>query len=275
MPTAMTDLWIEEEIRIEVERMGLRRVRDAWREDLAAEVVNDRGERQVLRIRLPESGRVIYLKRWRFSLENPRRFLPFQDETRLRARNEYRNLLKLALWGFKVPPTLLVGEEAGLWGPKATLLGVENLAGYECCADWGREHPEARGAIVRGVAALLARLHYRGIFHRSPGLKHFYLRPESLDEPFALLDVPRLDRQPETIPRLLAELVGWEIPGPERDLSKALLGIEDEFGSDSEIGPVFFAEYFKNRTLPLDPEKVRRRILQDIERRRESRLARR
>jgi tRNA A-37 threonylcarbamoyl transferase component Bud32 len=237
----MSEIWTADGADNPLAALGIEKVDDAWRPGFPGEMVNDRGDRQVVRIEIPEWDRAIYLKRWRIPPGSPSRWLPGKNALRNRGASEFRNLKDLSGFGIKVPTPLFFGEERGLFGPVASILGLEDLAGYDCSLDWGKEHPEALGAVGRGVGKILGTLHAAGIYHRSPGLKHFYLDPSDPDAPFAMIDVPRLDRvAPGTTVKATP---GKDVPCPERDLSKTLLAFRGAFPNAGNLEPGFWESY--------------------------------
>jgi len=237
----MSEVWTAEGAQKVLSGLGIEQVEDAWRPGFPGALVNDRGDRQVVRIEIPEWDRAIYLKRWRFPPGSPSRWLPGKNALRNRGASEFRNLKDLFGFGIKVPAPLFFGEERGLFGPVASILGLEDLAGYDCSLDWGKEHPEALGAVGRGVGKILGTLHAAGIYHRSPGLKHFYLDPSDPDAPFAMIDVPRLDRvAPGTTVKATP---GKDVPCPERDLSKTLLAFRGAFLESDSLESAFWDAY--------------------------------
>jgi hypothetical protein len=164
-----------------VKSLGLRCVQDGWREDLPGKIINDRGDRQVLRIPVSESGRVVYLKRWRFTGASFYHSLPGKRALRHRAATEFENLHQLKSIGIRVPEPLFLAEERGTWGPVATLLLLEGLVDYVPASEWIQEHPEGVEFLCEGIARLIATLHRNGYYYRSPGLKHFYVRKQEPD----------------------------------------------------------------------------------------------
>jgi hypothetical protein len=239
----MPPLWIADNTRELASRIGLGSVADGWRDDLHGEIINDRGDRQVLRIDVPDLRRTVYLKRWRFPPSSAHLWLPGSDALRRRAKTEFENLRKLARLGFTVPEPLLFGEVFGLWGPVASLLLLEGLNDYTCSADWIKDHPEDRGRIASGIAVILATLHNKGLFYRSPGLKHFYVHNDPSVDALALIDVPRLDRKPVGLSGWFGRLFGADIPCQERDLSKVLLTLRQELEADEEVLDAFWKTY--------------------------------
>ena len=255
----MKKIWTAEGAEKILVALGIEKVEDAWRPGFPGELVNDRGDRQVIRIEVPDWERAIYLKRWRFPPGSPARFLPGKSALRNRGASEHRNLKDLASLGIRVPRPLFFGEERGLFGPVASVLGLEDLAGYVCSRDWGKEHPEGLQAVGRGVGRILGSLHAAGIFHRSPGLKHFYLDPLDPDAPFALLDVPRLDRTDPHSSTYRVQL-GMESPCPERDLSKTILAIRGAFPDAGTIEPAFWEGYLSTVGRKDEPDTLKETV---------------
>ena len=240
--------------------IGLREVHDAWDDNLPGEIVNDRGDRQVVRIVHPRTGDFYYLKRWRFSRKSLYRYLPGAFSLRKRAASELQNLLDLQSAGIAVPKALAFGETRGPWGTVESVLLLANLDGYVSCLEWGKDHPEDLGRIAEGVARVMGILHNEGIYHRSPGLKHFYLQPDSEAARFALLDVPRLDRNPSRLWNRIKGCLRYEIPTVERDLSKVLLGLREDFSLEGEGEGIFWQAYFEARGLPGTEETLIARV---------------
>jgi hypothetical protein len=94
-----------------IDRLRIEQVEDAWKPGLPGELVNDRGDRQVIRIQIKEWDRTIYLKRWRFPPGSPARLLPGKSALRGRGGSEFKNLKELASLGIRVPTPLFFGEE--------------------------------------------------------------------------------------------------------------------------------------------------------------------
>lgn len=237
----MPSIWTAEGAKKILTALGIEKIQDAWRPGFPGEMVNDRGDRKVIRIEISDWDRAIYLKRWRFPPSSAARWLPGKGSLRNRGASEFNNLKDLSALGIRVPTPLFFGEEKGLFGPVASILGLEDLAGYVCSLDWGKEHLDGLDAIGRGVGKILGSLHAAGIYHRSPGLKHFYLDPSAPDAPFAMIDVPRLDRVPPGTP--IEAKSGKDIPCPERDLSKTLLAFRGAFPSADNLEPAFWGAY--------------------------------
>ncbi len=225
-----------------MESLGFETVADAWRVDLPGEVVNDRGDRQVLRIHPPNwGGRPVYLKRWRFPLESPYRWLPGKNDLRNRGRTEKENLERLLNGGIHAPLPLAMGEVRGIWGPTDTFLLLDELSGYRASSELLPLGLEDSLSLIRGVTETLAKLHQLGWFARSPGLKHFYVS-EDLSR-FGLIDVPRLDRSPSFPIRWIKGLSGGEVPGRERDLSKVFVEWSSHYPNESEWIDSFWGGY--------------------------------
>jgi len=264
--------WIRDDATEIVERIGLRSVRDAWREGLSVDIVNDRGDRQVVRIDLGTQG-ICYLKRWRFPPGSKYLLFPGGGDLRKRARSELQNLQLLLNLGITVPRPLAFGEEKGLWGPVASFLLLEELSGYTCCYDRMLEHPDKPEEVVGGIATLLATLHDRRIYYRSPGLKHFYLKPGSGE--FAMLDVARLDRGKPGLVSRLSGITGREMPCAERDLSKVLLPLRAGFSSPRQVDSLFWEAYFTKRKEVGDKGDLLRRVEEQLVLREKARERRR
>jgi len=267
-------MWIEETAIDFVRAIGLQEVKDGWRADLPGTVVNDRGDRQVVRVACQGHPEVAYLKRWRFGPQSPYRFLPGAKALRNRGRSEFQNLGFLLDLGFVVPRPLAFAEERGMWGPVASILLLENLAGYESCLQWGREHPEGHVLVATGVAEIMARLHNRDIYHRSPSLKHFYLPTGPDAGQFALIDVPRLDRSGSGMLEKARSWLGGETPCAERDLSKVLLSLRDELSAGDDIAEAFWTAYLNARDSVAEPRVLRERTSGLVEKRHEARRKR-
>jgi hypothetical protein len=270
----MPPLWIDETAATVVREIGLEKVRDAWDANLPGEIVNDRGDRQVVRIVHPRTGGVYYLKRWRFSPKSLYRYLPGGFSPRKRAASELRNLRDLQSAGIAVPRPLAFGETQGLWGTVESFLLLANLDGYVSCLEWGKAHPEDLCRIAEGVARVMGILHNEGIYHRSPGLKHFYLKPDSDSGPFALLDVPRLDRDPSRFWNRIKAWLTYEIPTVERDLSKVLLGLREDLSLERDGEGAFWRAYFAARGLHGTEDDLISRVVESSEARRMARKRR-
>lgn len=206
-----------------IRSLGLNRVEDAWRSDLPGVIVNDRGDRQVLRLTPPDGSKSIYLKRWSFPEGNLHRRIPGKREMRERARKEYENLLRLSEAGIRAPNPLALGESPGFGGPIATFLILEELSGFRESAQLDLDSIAVLHKVVRGAARTLSQLHRLGLFWRSPGLKHFYV--DDAMENFALIDVPRLEQKASAGMVWILRLFGGDPPCRERDLSKLLAEI--------------------------------------------------
>lgn len=271
-----------------VESLGLHCVRDGWRENLPGKIVHDRGDRQVLRITIPDTGQLVYLKRWRFSESSPYHSFPGKNALRQRAATEFDNLKKLRTIGIRVPEPLFLAEERGMWGTVATLLLLEGLTGYVSASEWIHEHPGEKEFLCREIARLMAVLHRHNYYYRSPGLKHFYVRnqeipastPEdqmkkvesagSVDsnihgheqslERLALIDVPRLDRGDCPFFRSIRHKLGADPPCPERDLSKVLLTLTQELGAGTEDLRTFWTTYFQDAGIGPSGDSFRQRV---------------
>ncbi len=279
-----------------VESLGLHCVQDGWREDLPGKIINDRGDRQVLRIHPAGPGvelpgqldRVVYLKRWRFPESSIYRIFPGKNALRQRAATEFDNLLKLRTLGIRVPEPLILAEERGKWGAVATLLLLEGLSDYVPASEWIREHPGEKEFLCREIARLMAVLHRHNYYYRSPGLKHFYVRKQELPvstpedqvkkeespgivdsiihgheqslERLALIDVPRLDRGDCLFFRSIRRKLGADPPCPERDLSKVLLTLTQELGAGKEDLKTFWTTYFQDAGIGPSADSLRRRV---------------
>lgn len=246
------NVWIAPGAEGLIKSLGLGCVQDGWREDLPGKVINDRGDRQVLRLGLSGAGmepRVVYLKRWRFDKASLYRHLPGKRALRYRATTEFENLQRLKTIGLCVPEPLYLAGENGPWGPVATLLLLEGLVEYEPASEWILEHRDGVEFLCKGIAHLLAVLHRHGFYYRSPGLKHFYVRkPDDAggdiqDENLALIDVPRLDKGGSWLPAGLCRWLGADPPCPERDLSKVLLTLTEELAASQEQIEAFWSAY--------------------------------
>lgn len=206
-----------------IRSLGVNRVDDAWRTDLPGVIVNDRGDRQVLRLQPPDGSNPVYLKRWRFPDGSLHRYIPGKREMRERARKEYENLLRLSEAGIRAPTPLALGETPGFGGPIASFLILEELSGFRESAQLDLDSVAVLHKVVRGAAQTLSQLHRLGLFWRSPGLKHFYV--DDAMENFALLDVPRLEKKGSAGLEWILRLLGGDPPCRERDLSKLLAEI--------------------------------------------------
>jgi len=256
-----------------IESLGLRCVQDGWREDLPGKVVNDRGDRQVLRIGSTGLGgphEVVYLKRWRFAESSLYRYIPGKMNLRYRAATEFENLQKLKSIGIRVPEPLFLAEERETWGPVATLLLLEGLVDYVPTSEWIREHVEGTEFLCREIAHLLAVLHRHGYYYRSPGLKHFYVHKQALvTEPslqgspesnLALIDVPRLDHGCCQRFRKLLQRLGLDPPCPERDLSKVLITLNQELHASEDDLELFWSTYCSEGGVESKADDLRRRV---------------
>lgn len=242
----MSELWIHPSAETLFRQLHISEVSDIWKDHYPFEIVNDRGDRQVLRIDLGDKG-VFYLKRWRFPHGSKYRFLPGAGDLRRRAGDEFQNLRTLAELGIRVPQPLAFGEESGLWGPVASFLLLEELSGFVCAFEYLRTHPDDWREGVFGIARLMATLHNNGLFYRSPGLKHFYLKPGK--EEFAMLDVARLDRgKPGWVRKVLSNWAGLETACEERDLSKVLLPLRNAVHDRGSLDAFFWETYFAHRS---------------------------
>ncbi len=237
----MPSIWIHTRGTGVLRELGIERVEDAWRIDLPGSVINDRGDRQVLKLQPPGVGQPVYLKRWRFSESSPFRFLPGRFALRNRATSEKRNLETLLKGGIVAPQPLALGETPGPFGPIASFLLLENLTGYSACADRLPMPIDRACEMISGITATLARLHDMGLFARSPGLKHFYVT-EDLSS-FGLIDVPRLDRSPSVISKWTKQTLGGDPPSRERDLSKVLVEWETHFPDREKWLAAFWSGY--------------------------------
>jgi hypothetical protein len=256
----MNTLWIADGAREALAELGIATVSDGWRGDLPGEIINDRGDRQVLRLRAPSYARHLYLKRWRCSLQSPLRFLPISRRLRMRARVERENLELLAKAGIAAPLPLAFGEEMGMCGPVASILILEGLDEYCCSADWIVSHPGDRRQVAVGIAKILASLHNRGLYYRSPGLKHFFVHLEGAGRGMALIDVPRLDRSLKGPAVFLSQLLHLDAPSPERDLSKAWLTLMGELGADEQTLAAFWDAYCESSQSNRDPKLLRDQV---------------
>lgn len=270
----MSSLWIADEARATVESLHLLTVEDGWREDLPGALVNDRGDRQVVRLEHPGGEGNLYLKRWRIPDRSLYRWLPGRRALRSRAADEFRNLQALERIGIRVPRPLVFGETRGLWGTVASVLLLEGLDAYRCAQGWSQEHPGQECLIAEGIARIVGALHRHRIYYRSPGLKHFYVRADSPESPLALLDVPRLDPPAHPLRDMLGPTFGFDPPGPVRDLSKVLLTLRRELRLNRIEEEGFWAAYWKESGLPHDREAVRAVVERIAERRRERRKTR-
>lgn len=270
----MSSLWIADEARATVESLHLLTVEDGWRADLPGAVVNDRGDRQVVRLDDPGGGGNLYLKRWRIPEGSVFRVLPGRRGLRRRAADEFRNLQSLGRMGVRVPRPLAFGETRGAWGAVASVLLLEGLDAYRCARSWAKDHPEHRGLIAEGIARIVGALHRNHAYYRSPGLKHFYVRADSPESPLALLDVPRLDPPANLLRGLLGPTFGFDPPGPVRDLSKVLLTLRQELRLKGPEEEGFWIAYWKESGLAQDEKAIRAVVEKIAERRRERRKTR-
>lgn len=254
--------------------LGIRTLEDGWNPTLPGRVINDRGDRQVVELIVPGTGQVVYLKRWRFAPSSPYRFLPGHRDLRLRARSEWNNLHILKRIGVRVPEPYLLAERENLIGPEASILLIEGLSGYTHAAEWLVHHPANRGSLCRSIGVLFRLLHTNKLFYRSPGLKHFFVSPEGLAAPLALIDVPRLDR-PHATSNLLAHVLSRiDFPGPLRDLSKVLITIRYEVQASEDEIDGFWKSYFDVEQFYTDQQKLMAKVGKNAQQRLRSRSSR-
>lgn len=267
--------WVDPTCRDWVTALGLRTVNDAWSPALAGIMINDRGDRQVLRLAHSDFPSLAYLKRWRFPEDSKYHRFPGASVLRKRARAELRNLRKLARIGVVCPRPLAFGEVKSIWGPVASALLLADLAGYESAADFLETNPEEVPRVTAGMARIVATLHSHGLFYRSPGLKHFYVPLQGdKDQPFGLIDVPRLDRKPGPVMRLVREAFNLDTPGVTRDLSKVLMGVADHLERVPEAEECFWHAYFDALPQRFKKEGILEEVRSALEKRTESRRLR-
>lgn len=257
-----------------IEDLGIRTLEDGWNPGLPGEIINDRGDRQVLELVAPGTGQVVYLKRWRFPASSLFRLLPGHRTLRYRAHSEWDNLRVLRECGIRVPAPYLLAERMSLPGPEASLLLIEGLTGYTHAAEWLDRHPADRGPLCQSIACLFRRLHDHHLFYRSPGLKHFYVAGEGLAAPLALIDVPRLDRPGRASRFFERMLSSIDIPGPLRDLSKVLLTLRYEIRANEKETEEFWKGYFQAEDLTPDMMKLKAAVDLNAQLRLRSRTAR-
>src|SRR3989304_566576 len=109
----MSQIWIHPRAIEIANAIELHGVEDAWKSDLPGQVINDRGDRQVIRIELSDLGRTVFMKRWRLASKSPFLFLPGKNELRTRGRSEFLNLSRLSEIEITVPQPLAFGETQG------------------------------------------------------------------------------------------------------------------------------------------------------------------
>ncbi|MCA9449181.1 MAG: hypothetical protein KC931_18830 [Candidatus Omnitrophica bacterium] len=237
----MSDIWAQSEGHKILATLGIKSVEDAWNPDLPGEIVNDRGDRQVLRVVPSPEEPPVYLKRWRFSTSNPRRILPGNGDLRWRARREKENLELLGVGGIVAPSPLAMGETRGPFGPVATFLFMSEMTGYRPACDLLPMPLGDAFQLIHGITETLGKLHTLDRYARSPGLKHFYVTEDRRS--FGLIDVPRLDKPAHGWMAGLKKAFGMDIPSRERDLSKIWVEWNSYFPKAEEWQEAFWRGY--------------------------------
>jgi hypothetical protein len=269
--------WVDPDWEPWVLAAGIVSVDSAWNPDLPGVLVNDRGDRQVLRLEPAGETRVAYLKRWRYPGPVPfRRLLPVDRDLRHRTAWEFENLEEISALGIRVPKPVLLGQSLAPGGPVAAILLLEDLTGYQECVSWIGQDAEKGEQAAGEIGRLLGIFHRNGLYYRSPGIKHFYIdaeRPEGDPRRFAILDLARIDREPISALQRLLGVAGKEIPSEQRDLTKVLLSLADSLPPGSDWQARFWEGY--SGAVPGKSRELKQRVEQMLARKKEDREARR